>query len=103
MFERHHSQRSVLVRVLSGMSSRDCMGGHRQLTVAMKARAARDRLRRFAALTALRWPVLNKLRKIRRNGFDKLKPPWPIVLGNEKARRRFPARAAVSAMVSICT
>jgi hypothetical protein len=50
-----------------------------------------------------RFRAVNKLRKIRRNDFDKLKPLWPIVLGNEKARRHFPARAAISAMMSICT
>jgi hypothetical protein len=50
-----------------------------------------------------RFQAVNKLQKIRRNGFDKLKPLWPIVLRNEKARRRFPARAAIFAMVSTCT
>src|SRR3954470_25041150 len=35
-----------------------------------------------------RFRAVNKLQKIRRNGFDKLKPPWPTIR-NGKARRRF--------------
>jgi len=55
--ERHHSQRSVLLRMLGGVSGHDRMGGRCRTNGApSKARAARDRLRRLAALTALRWP-----------------------------------------------
>src|SRR3954467_11505021 len=35
-----------------------------------------------------RFRAVNKLQKIRRNGFNKLKPPWPTIR-NGKARRRF--------------
>jgi len=50
-----------------------------------------------------RFQAVNKLRKMRQNGFDKLKPISPIVLDMKKPTAVSGAGSTISAMVSVCT